>query len=84
VQKDKEHIALWRALAAQTQREHDREAGRLQAQLDGLRQELEDRPEKHIVTYVDADELATARDERSHAFRARLRSFQTLAEILTV
>jgi len=84
MQKDTEHIALWRELAAQTQREHDREAARLQAQLGELRQELEDRPEKHIVTYIDADELATARDEKTRAFTARLRAFQTLAEILAL
>jgi len=42
-------MAMWRELTAQTQREHDREATQLQAQLGDLRQQLGDRPEKHIV-----------------------------------
>ena len=84
MQKDKEHIELWRSLVARRQREHGREVKQLEAQLDCLRQELDDRPEKHVVKYIDADILEAANQEKSRAFRSRLRAYQALAEILAL
>jgi hypothetical protein len=84
MQKDKEHIGLWRALAIQREHEHNREASRLEAQLKELRQELQDRPEKPVIKYIDADKITTAEEEKSRAFRSRLRSFQALAQILAL
>jgi hypothetical protein len=82
--QDKEHKDLWRSLSSQQLREHQQQVARLEANLSELKQELNDRPEKPVVKYIGADELEAANDETSRAFRSRLRSYQTLAEILAL
>ena len=84
MQKDTEHIELWRSLVTRREREHNRKVNQLQAELGLLSQKLDERPEKHVVKYIDADLLERANDEKSRAFRSRLRAYQELAEILAL
>jgi hypothetical protein len=81
MERDRVHIGLWRSLSQSHAHAHRTEAARLRSRITELEQELADRPEKEVVSYVGEDEIRGANEEAGRAFRSRERAWQALCEI---
>lgn len=81
MRSDTEHLQMWITLDQHHQDRAASQVALLQGDLEGMRAQLDARPERLVEKYLDADVLVEARRTAERAFSSRERAWRTLVQV---
>lgn len=81
MQANAEHLTLWRDYVRDLEQEHADVVDGLRRRIQGLEQQLAERPEKIVEKWLNQDIVETAQAEAQRAFRSRARAWGGLLSV---